>query len=644
MLYSRLLAIGCLVLASVFPRPCPAQEDEIATTVTAMAKVGANVSPSFSPDGKRIVFISSLSGTHQAWILESQGGWPDQITSLDGGIGNTQWSPDGQWIAFHFLPPGGGGQQVYLIHPDGTGLRRLTDGGKETNFHDGWSPDSRYLMIASNRRDGKSIDAFVYDMQRNELRLVSATPALDELVRISPDHRHALLYREENRGDNNFFLVDLETGEERLLTPHTSSGSVQFGYFSPDGNTIYMSSDQGRELPVLTRIKLDAQGRPGAPEVIAARDGVPLEQFAAAADGKTAAISWNVAGRSELHLFDLETLKEGPTIDLPNDIVGNLRFSSDTDKLVVIAFGSLAPPNIWMINPRSGKLRQLTFSSHPGVDLGKLVRPELVTFESFDRLPISGWLYRPRGAQGPRPMVVILHGGPESQERPTFLGTYQELAQHGIMVFALNVRGSTGFGRRFTQLDNGALRANAVKDVKAGVDELVKRGLADPAHVGVLGFSSGGFLALSAIEQYPQSFSAGGLLWSLVDLEGFFQKTEPWMASISKAEYGDPDKDAEMLRSLSPLRKIDTVNKPLLVVHGALDTNVPVEQADQVVESLRKRQVPVQYLRFPDERHGVGELANRIQYSVAVVKWFNTYLKGNAQSQQAAEAQSSVHP
>lgn len=307
----------------------------------------------------------------------------------------------------------------------------------------------------------------------------------------------------------------------------------------------------------------------------------------------------------------------------------------------MITLGTAAPPNVWVLNRQSGKFRQLTFSSHPGVDLSKLVRPELITFKSFDGLPISGWLYRSQDAKGPVPLVVIIHGGPEAQERPTFLGTYQELVRHGMMVFAPNVRGSVGFGKRFAHLDNGALRVNAVRDIKAGVDELVRQGLADPTHVGVFGFSSGGFLALSAIVDYPQTFSAGALLSALVDLEGFFQKTERWMASISKTEYGDPEKDAGMLRAMSPIQKIDTVKAPLLVIHGALDTNVPVEQADRVVESLKKRQVPVQYLRFPDERHGVSELPNRIRYAVAVVKWFDTYLKGDSAARQSAQAKRS---
>lgn len=642
MVFCRLIALVCVPLLVLAPAPASAQDDdrEIERVVTAMAKVGASGSASFSPDGKRLAFVSGLSGTNQVWLIDAQGGWPEQITSFDGNVANAQWSPDGQWIAFHFVPTGGGGQQIYLIRPDGTGERRLTDGGDDQNFLDGWSPDSRYVMIASDRRDGKSIDAFVYDLKKSELRLIAATPELEELVRISPDGKHGLLFHEGGRGDNDFFLINLETGEKRLLTPHTPPSSFEFGAFSPDGKTIYMSSDDGREFAALVRIRLDDQGRPGAPEVIAERSDVPLEQFSLAPDGKSGAISWNVGGRSELHFLDMETLQQGPAIALPNDIVAQLRFSKDGKELSMIALGTTAPPNVWVFNRGSEKFRQLTFSSHPGVDLSKLVRPDLVTFNSFDGLQVSGWLYRPRDAKGPVPLVVILHGGPEMQERPTFLGTYQEIARLGMMVFAMNVRGSLGFGKEYAHKDNGALRANAVRDVKAGVDELVKRGLADPDHVGVFGFSSGGLLALSAITEYPETFRAGVLLSALTDLEHFFQKTERWMASISKTEYGDPEKNAAMLRELSPIHKVDTVKAPLLVIHGALDTNVPVEQADRIVESLKKRQVPVQYLRFPDERHGVGATHNRIRYSVEVVKWFNAHLNGSNASRQSAEAKS----
>lgn len=633
--HPRLLTLVGLVLLAIASPAAAAEPDDLEAQVTAMAKIGASGSPSFSPDGKRIALVSSLSGTNQAWIVSSQGGWPEQLTSLNGNVGNTHWSPDGRWIAFHFTPAGGGGQQVYVIRPDGTGLRRLTDGGKEQNFLDGWSHDSRYLMIASDRLAGKSIDTFLYDLERGEMRLISATPALDELVDISRDGKYGLVFHQTGRGDNDVSLVDLQTLQEQNLTPHTPPSLFENASFAPDGSAVYMSTNKDREIEVLARVKLTG-GHPGPLEIVAERAGNTVEQFALSPDGKCAAVSWNVAGQSMLNFLDLATLEQGPPVPVPNDIITQLRFSPDSSELATLVIGTAAPPNIWILNRASNQFRQITSSSHPGVDLSRIVRPVLVKYKAHDGLTISGWLYRPRQATGPQPLVVILHGGPEAQERPTFLGTYQALVQRGIMVFAPNVRGSSGFGKSFTHLDDGALRTNAVRDVKSGVDYLVAQGMADPAHVGVFGFSSGGFLVLSAIVQFPGTFKAGGMVSGLVDLEGFFQKTERWMANISKSEYGDPEKDAAMLHDLSPINKVDTVNIPLLVIHGALDTNVPVEQADRVVESLKRRQIPVSYLRFPDERHGVGEFPNRIRYSVAVVRWFTTYLKGDATAESHA--------
>lgn len=632
------LLFGFILLADIPLAAAEGPVDEIEAAVTAMAKVGASGSATFSPDGKRIALVSSLSGTTQAWMVNSQGGWPDQLTSLDGNVANTLWSPDGKWISFYLVPAQGGGQQIYLIRPDGTGLRRVTDGGNESNFQTGWSHDSRYLMIASNRNDAKSIDSFLYDVERGEFRLVSATPALEELLSMSQDGRYGLLYRQSGRGDNNIFLVDLQTLEERLLTPHTPPATFDNAVFTPDGKTIYMSTSVDRESYALARMKLDAEGRPGPLEILFGDEEAPLEQFALSPDGKTIVLSWNRTGRSDLYFLDLATLKLGKRVPLPNDMINQIRFSPDSREVAMLVIGSAAPPNIWVYNRDSGKFRQITYSPHPGVDLSKIVSPELFTYKAHDGLQISGWLYRPRASQGRLPLVVILHGGPDAQERPTFLGTYQELVRQGIMVLGLNPRGSTGFGKHFSHLDDGPLRADAVRDVKSAVDSLVAQGLADPGNVGVWGWSSGGLLAVSAIANYPGTFKAGALISALVDLEHFFEKTEPWIASISKSEYGDPEKDAAMLRELSPINKIDTVNVPLLVIHGVLDKNVPIEQADRVVDSLTRRQVPVKYLKFPDERHGVSELHNRIRYSVEVVKWFNTHLREGAQPAASSQA------
>jgi dipeptidyl aminopeptidase/acylaminoacyl peptidase len=256
-----------------------------------------------------------------------------------------------------------------------------------------------------------------------------------------------------------------------------------------------------------------------------------------------------------------------------------------------------------------------------------MVRPELVHYRAHDGLQLSGWLYRPHEATGPGPLVLSFHGGPESQERPGFNSTYQALLARGMAVFAPNVRGSSGFGKTFVNLDNGALRENAIKDIKASVDSVVTAGAADPRRIGIMGGSYGGYMVMAGLTEYPDLFAAGANLFGIVNFETFFKHTQPWMAAISKIEYGNPETEAEMLRRLSPIHRIDRITAPTLVLHGANDTNVPVVEAEQVVEQLRKRHVPVEYVLFPDEGHGWRKMPNRIRSAVAIVRFFETYLK-----------------
>jgi len=223
--------------------------------------------------------------------------------------------------------------------------------------------------------------------------------------------------------------------------------------------------------------------------------------------------------------------------------------------------------------------------------------------------------------------VLSFHGGPEGQERPGFNSTYQALLSRGIAVFAPNVRGSAGFGKKFVNLDNGALRFEGVKDIKACVDAVIKSGAADPNRIGIMGGSYGGYMVMAGLTEYPDLFAAGADLFGIVNFATFFENTEPWMAAISKIEYGDPDKEADLLRRLSPIYKIDRITAPTIVLHGANDTNVPVVEAEQVVDSLKKRGIPVEYVLFPDEGHGWRKTPNRIRAAVAVTRWFEKYLK-----------------
>jgi dipeptidyl aminopeptidase/acylaminoacyl peptidase len=232
--------------------------------------------------------------------------------------------------------------------------------------------------------------------------------------------------------------------------------------------------------------------------------------------------------------------------------------------------------------------------------------------------------------------VLSFHGGPEGQERPSFKPLYQALLARGIAVFAPNVRGSSGFGKRFVNLDNGALRVGAVRDIRAAADHLVRLGIAQPGRLGIMGGSYGGYMTMAGLTEFPELFAAGADLYGIVNFETFFAHTEPWMAAISKVKYGDPATQLELLRALSPIHKLDRLRAPTLVLHGANDTNVPVVEAEQVVQALSRRSVPVQYVQFPDEGHGFRKLANRVRADVAIVRWFESYLVRPAAASRSA--------
>jgi dipeptidyl aminopeptidase/acylaminoacyl peptidase len=615
------LFVGCLAFGSA------AMADDLEDLVSNMARVSASFQPSLSPDGKRLALISHLSGMPLVYTMDSQGGWPKLLSTLQDPADVVLWSPDGQWIAFSAKFKGGASEQLYLVRPDGTGLRRITDGGDETNWLGRWSHDGRFLTLSSDRLQPDSMDVFVYDIQTGETRLVSKTKAANLITSVSDDGKRLIILRIADRSDENLFMVDIATGKETLLTPHRPPGSFSDGRFAPDGSTVYLQTNKDREFIALGRVRLDAQGNPGPIEVIASREDADLHEFVISPNGRFALLKWNVAGRSEVERLDLETLKLSPGFQPPAEILADFRFSADGSKMAMVAFGSLMPPNVLIYDPATEELRQVTYSSHAGIDFGSLVRPELIHYRGEDGLPLSGWLYRPPGQTGPLPTVVILHGGPEDQERPTFLGTYQGLVKRGIAVFAPNVRGSSGFGKTFVNLDNGALRFNAVKDVRATVEHLERQGIADPKRIGVFGFSYGGYLTMAAITEFPDLFVAAVDLYGIVDFETFFQHTEPWLAALSKTEYGDPDTQVDLLRKLSPIHRVDRVKIPVLVAHGANDTNVPVVEAKQIVGNLQSRGIPVEFLLFPDEGHGFLREPNRIKLSVAIVRWFDQHLQ-----------------
>jgi len=447
-----ILLLVCFVATILQNQNSIAQENELRYSVSLMAKIGACWSPSFSPDGKQIAFISDLNGNPQIWIVNAQGGWPRLITALDDPVQNVVWSPQGDHLAFSVAPDGGMNRQIYMVKSNGTALTRFTGGGEETNWLGDWTNDGQYITVASNRENPASMDAYIINTNTDDFRLISRNQGIGLLIDVSPDNKSGILFRLTDRGDNDLYLVDFDTGTEVLLTPHQGPGRF-FGEFGPDGETIYVGSNKNRDRVAFGRIQLDQAGHPGSIEILAERQDGELQSFVIDNQGSLAVLNWNIAGRNELAFLNLDTNNAiSKRVTPPVEIATGITFSQDGQHLAMVLSGAAAPRNIWRYDLETESFHQITDSPHAGINLGQLVRPELVRFFAHDSLALTGWLYRPDKFVAPGPVVLSFHGGPESQERPRFNNLYQALLSQGIAVFAPNVRGSSGFGKEFMLL------------------------------------------------------------------------------------------------------------------------------------------------------------------------------------------------
>jgi len=621
------LVASLLLATTLHAADAPPSTADLDRRISALAKLGFAGAPVFSPDAKKIAFLTNLSGSPQVWVVSAIGGWPDQVTAFDDPVSGLRWSPDGAWLAVQVAPGGGLNEQIYVLRPDGTGLRLLTEGGSTNNWLGEWTPDSKALVFSSNRRTSQAMDIWLLDVAGGAKKLIAESQGIAGVIEVSRDGKYVLVSRLASRGNNNLYRVALDGSGEVHLTPHTPPATFVGAGFGASADEIYAGGNPDRDLHAFGRVRV-VSGKATPFEVLVDRPDAELASLVIDDQATMAMLNWNVAGRSELWAYELAT-KDRKAFPNPPDIdVASLgEFSADGKKISLVFSGSKAPADIWVFELAEKVRRQVTRSPHPGVDLAELVRPELLQYKAHDGVTLTGWLYRPPQAKPPYAVVFSFHGGPEGQERPAMSSTYQALLANGIAVFAPNVRGSSGFGKKFVNLDNGKLRVNGVRDIKSTVDQLVSLDLADPKRLGIMGGSYGGYMVMAGVTEWPEMFAAGANLYGVVNFETFFRNTEGWMAAISTKEYGDPATEAEMLRSLSPIHKVDRVKTPLLVLHGANDTNVPVIEAEQVVTSLKSRGVPVEYVLFPDEGHGWRKTPNRIRSVVAITKFFSERLK-----------------
>jgi len=607
--------------------------------------------PSLSPDGQRIAYVTDRSGLPRLEVAQltpagdRTAGRPVQVSPADQEIVSAAWSPDGEYLAYLVSPDGLIRAELHVVRPDGTGSRALAGTDPLATVLAGcWTalPATYAFSLADGR--GPNADICLVDVVTGDVRTV-ATGGFLAVTSLSRDGRW-LIARRGPRGRRHLLIADL-TGDgpasaangriHRLLAPdfpEPGTDLAEDGRFSADGSAVYLRTVAGRDRYALGTVDLDAGGHPGRLRVLAERNDADLESYAILGDGQRAMLVWNVQGRSSIEIRDLAA-GSGYEINIGQKVLPGWSVHRDGRSAVLELSEPVAPRSLYhadLFNPGAGALHPTGEPPHrvaglpePELTRDRLTRPELLTYDSADGLPLAGLLYRPAAAAGPVPTVVLLHGGPESQERPAFSILTQSLVAAGLAVFAPNVRGSTGYGLSFMRMDDLARRESSFQDVPATVDFLVRSGISAPGRLGVHGWSYGGYLALVALTRWPALFSAGSSHAGMSDLMGFFAETETWMAAASVTEYGDPRTDEGLLRRLSPIHRMDRVLAPTLLVHGEQDTNVPVGESVRAHAALRAAGARTDLLLLPGEGHTIVGRHGRIASTQAIVQWHARY-------------------
>jgi dipeptidyl aminopeptidase/acylaminoacyl peptidase len=609
-------------------------------------------SPTFSTDGKRIAFLTNITGTSQIWMMDAAGGYPEQITSFQDNVGFVRWSPAGNGLVFGKASGGDENTQFFWMSNDGAEIRQLTNDAKVRHNFGGWSEDGTRIYYASNKRDRNFFDIYSMNVADGKEDLIFRQDGSNNVADVSDNGAQIIVSRSgtELSLDNDLYLIDAKTKAATHLTKH--DGSAEFGdvRFLPDGDSIVLTTNKDREFASLAQI--DNLRTDGKNEIVIDRSAPnwDVEGIRVSPSGNMLAYTVNREGFSELHLRALEVdgkplitsiLDKDETVKLPaQGIVGGLEFSKDGSKLAFTFNAAKYNSDIWIYDLRSKNLMQLTKSSRSGIPQSSFVEPQLVKFKSFDGREIPAWYYKPEQlvAKGDKtsisvgqtqnlPVIVSVHGGPEGQERPGFNSLYQYYLARGYAVLATNVRGSTGYGKTFSHLDDVQKREDSVKDLAFAVEWLKTQGGADAKRVAVMGGSYGGYMTMAAVTLYPELWAAAVNTVGIVNWETFLKNTSGYRRRQREVEYGMLDKDIDFLRRISPLAKVDKIKTPLFVIHGKNDPRVPYTEAEQVVKALKDRGAIVEYKLYDDEGHGISKLKNRLELYPLVADFLDKYMK-----------------
>lgn len=567
---------------------------------------------SYSPDGQEIAYSVNISGQYNIWRQPVEGGYPRQVTTFDNEtVRAVHWSPDGQQFLFSADSHGDEFTAPHTVSTLGGEVTRLTDEPEVQYSVDqpAWSNDGRFVHYSGNDREPTAQDVIVRDMSTGVERRILAGESNFGGIAFSPDGKYLSALELKANTDIAPYLIDIESGEATKL-PVGEDGEIRVaGPWLPDSSGLYVLTNHGREF--LGAGIYDIATNEFRWDLTPNWD---IEQLAISGDGSLLVWAVNEDGKSSLHARDLATGNPVALPEIPLGVIGTLEIAPDGSSIAILLASPRSSTELYIVDLKAGETRQITFGMLGGIPTESFIEPSLIRYETHDGREIPAWLYKPVG-DGPFPVVLSIHGGPEAQERPTYNynGFYQYLLSRGIGVLAPNVRGSSGYGISYQKLIHRDWGGDELKDFEYAHRYLTSLPWVRNDRIGVFGGSFGGFATLSCVSRLPDLWAAAVDLVGPSNLVTFAKAVPPTWRSIMKEWVGDPYTEVDFMMSRSPITYVDQIKTPLFVIQGANDPRVVKPESDQIVERLRERGVKVRYDVYEDEGHGFTKRSNALK-------------------------------
>lgn len=583
---------------------------------------------SFSADEKSILFHSNKTGIFNVYSVAVTGGAPSQLTNSakESTYAVSYFPADGR-ILYTYDRGGNENNHLYLRELDGA-ERDLTPGEKTKANFVSWSQDRKSFFFTTNERDARFFDLYEMPIDTLKPTMVYKDETGIDFGDISNDKKFIAFQKNGvSQADSDVYLYNVATKEMKNITQHTGEVANSPQTFDPASKFLYYLTDAGSEYQYVARYDL-ATGK--IETVEKAPWDIAYTYFSR--NGKYRVTAINEDARTKIKIYDQATGAPVPLPQLPNGVITGVNISPSEKLMAFYLNGDRSPSNLYVYNFATTKAMKLTESLNPEINAADLVESEVIRYKSFDGLEIPSILYKPKqaSAQNKVPAVLLIHGGPGGQTRVGYSPVTQFLVNHGYVVLGVNNRGSSGYGKTFFAADDGKHGREPLWDCVEAKKYLASLGYVDEKKIGIMGGSYGGYMVLAALAFKPEEFAVGVDIFGVSNWVRTLQSIPPYWESFRKSLYremGDPAKDLENLRAISPLFHTEKIVKPLIVLQGANDPRVIKPESDEIVESIKKRNGVVEYVLFDNEGHGFTKKANEIRAYKAILNFLDRHLK-----------------